>query len=170
MDKSFDAGLCGAIGTARVLSDLQPSAIHPRGATVAEGSIEIYESEDRRFPPSAAFVAQANARAAAGTPLGKRTKPRGPEFESREPRWRPTARPRAWCPQAAAAARRPRRSNRPTSLGGSELLELRGSELPELRGSEPELWGVSVEPVRSRESELRDGDSASPCYVAAVES
>jgi hypothetical protein len=28
---------------------------------VAEGSIEIYESEDRRFPPSAAFVAQANA-------------------------------------------------------------------------------------------------------------
>ncbi|MGB0500348.1 MAG: acetyl-coenzyme A synthetase N-terminal domain-containing protein, partial [Acidimicrobiales bacterium] len=28
---------------------------------MAEGSIEIYESEDRRFPPSAAFVAQANA-------------------------------------------------------------------------------------------------------------
>ena len=28
---------------------------------MAEGSIEIYESEDRRFPPSSAFVAQANA-------------------------------------------------------------------------------------------------------------
>ena len=28
---------------------------------MAEGSIEIYESEDRRFPPSPEFVAQANA-------------------------------------------------------------------------------------------------------------
>ena len=27
---------------------------------MAEGSIEIYESEDRRFPPSPEFVAQAN--------------------------------------------------------------------------------------------------------------
>jgi acetyl-CoA synthetase len=31
-----------------------------KGNVVAEGSIEIYESEDRRFPPSPAFVAQAN--------------------------------------------------------------------------------------------------------------
>ena len=28
---------------------------------MAESNIEIYESEDRRFPPSAEFVAQANA-------------------------------------------------------------------------------------------------------------
>ena len=60
MDGSFGAGLCGATEQLGYCLTFSPAPFI-QGANVAEGSIEIYESEDRRFPPSAAFVAQANA-------------------------------------------------------------------------------------------------------------